>query len=137
MEKPNSSPAIREFEFEGKVYKIASLKALEQDGLCKLDRLPVSIRILLEAVLRNVDGEIITFEDVKHAASWAPETPDVEVPFNPSRVILQDLTGVPAVVDLAALRSAVIRAGKDPSIVQPAVPCDLVIDHSVQVDFFG
>ncbi len=137
MEKPNSPPAIRDFEFEGDVYKIASLKALEQDGLCKLNSLPVSIRILLEAVLRNVDGEIITFEDVKHAASWAPETPDVEVPFSPSRVVLQDLTGVPAVVDLAALRSAAHRAGKDPSIVEPAVPCDLVIDHSVQVDFFG
>tara|TARA_A100001037_G_scaffold306758_1_gene355075 strand:+ start:7845 stop:10520 length:2676 start_codon:yes stop_codon:yes gene_type:complete len=137
MEKSDSSSAIMDFEFEGETYKIASLKGLEKDGLCELDKLPVSIRILIESVLRNIDGEIINFEDVKNATSWAPETPDVEVPFSPSRVVLQDLTGVPAVVDLAALRSAAHRAGKDPSIVEPAVPCDLVIDHSVQVDFFG
>ncbi len=137
MEKTNSPVTVRDFKFKGESYKIASLKALEQAGLCNLDKLPVSIRILLESVLRNSDGEIISFEDVKNAASWAPETPEVEVPFTPSRVILQDLTGVPAVVDLAALRSAAQRAGKDPGMVEPAVPCDLVIDHSVQVDFFG
>ncbi len=137
MEMSDSLVTVRDFKFKGESYKIASLKALEQAGLCNLDKLPVSIRILLESVLRNSDGEIISFEDVKNAASWAPETPEVEVPFTPSRVVLQDLTGVPAVVDLAALRSAAQRAGKDPSMVEPAVPCDLVIDHSVQVDFFG
>jgi len=108
-----------------------------EEGLCELDQLPVSIRVLLESVLRNVDGETITVEDVRNVASWQPDVPDVELPFTPSRVVLQDLTGVPAVVDLAALRSAADRKGKDPAIVEPDVPCDLVIDHSVQVDYFG
>jgi aconitate hydratase len=116
---------------------MADLTVLEEQGLCELGRLPVSIRVLLESVLRNVDGDTITAEDVRNVASWEPDVPDVELPFTPSRVVLQDLTGVPAVVDLAALRSAVERKGKDPAIVEPEVPCDLVIDHSVQVDFFG
>ncbi|MFC6723025.1 aconitate hydratase AcnA [Halobium palmae] len=137
MPKPNPFDAIREFEFDGTSYKMADLTVLEAEGLCELDRLPVSIRVLLEFVLRNVDGDTITAEDVRNVASWAPDIPDVELPFTPSRVVLQDLTGVPAVVDLAALRSAVERKGKDPSIVEPEIPCDLVIDHSVQVDFFG
>ncbi|MFB6172114.1 MAG: aconitate hydratase [Haloarculaceae archaeon] len=129
--------AIREFEHEGTTYRMADLTVLEEAGLCELDRLPVSIRVLLESVLRNVDGETITEDDVRNAANWAPDVPDAEVPFTPSRVVLQDLTGVPAVVDLAALRSAVDRNGADPALVEPEVPCDLVIDHSVQVDYFG
>jgi aconitate hydratase len=129
--------AIREFEHDGTTHKMADLTALEDAGLCELDRLPVSIRVLLEAVLRNVDGDIITEDDVRNVASWEPDVPDVELPFKPSRVVLQDLTGVPAVVDLAALRSAVDRKGKDPKLVEPEVPIDLVIDHSVQVDYFG
>jgi aconitate hydratase len=129
--------AIREFEHGGTTYEMADLTALEAQGLCDLDRLPVSIRILLESVLRNVDGDTITAEDVRSVASWAPDVPDVELPFTPSRVVLQDLTGVPAVVDLAALRSAVDRKGVDPRAVEPEVPIDLVIDHSVQVDYFG
>ncbi|MEF8840106.1 MAG: aconitate hydratase AcnA [Haloarculaceae archaeon] len=116
---------------------MADLTVLEERGLCDLDRLPVSIRILLESVLRNVDGEEVTEADVRNVASWAPDVPDVELPFQPSRVVLQDLTGVPAVVDLAALRSAAARKGRDPKLVEPEVPTDLVIDHSVQVDFFG
>ncbi|TKR25119.1 aconitate hydratase AcnA [Natronomonas salsuginis] len=129
--------AIREFEFDGDAYQMADLTALEEAGLCELDRLPVSIRVLLESVLRNVDGDTITAEDVRNVASWQPDVPDVELPFTPSRVVLQDLTGVPAVVDLAALRSAVERKGEDPTLVEPEIPCDLVIDHSVQVDYFG
>jgi aconitate hydratase len=129
--------AIREFEFDGDAYQMADLTALEEAGLCELDRLPVSIRVLLESVLRNVDGDTITSEDVRNVASWQPDVPDVELSFTPSRVVLQDLTGVPAVVDLAALRSAVERKGEDPTLVEPEVPCDLVIDHSVQVDYFG
>ncbi|MHC3439870.1 aconitase family protein, partial [Natrialbaceae archaeon A-gly3] len=129
--------AIREIEIDGSAYKMADLTVLEEQGLCDLEKLPVSIRILLESVVRNADGEYITEQDIKNAASWEPDVPDVEVPFQPSRVVLQDLTGVPAVVDLAALRSAADRADKDPSIVEPEVPCDLVIDHSVQVDYFG
>ncbi|AUV84395.1 aconitate hydratase AcnA (plasmid) [Salinigranum rubrum] len=137
MSDPTPFDAVREFEFDETTYKMADLTALEEAGLCELDRLPVSIRVLLESVLRNVDGETITAEDVRNAASWEPDVPDVELPFTPSRVVLQDLTGVPAVVDLAALRSAVDRQGKNPGIVEPEVPIDLVIDHSVQVDFFG
>lgn len=129
--------AIRELTVGDEQYRIADLTALEEAGLCELDRLPVSIRVLLESVLRNVDGDMITEEDVRNAAAWEPEVPDVEVPFNVSRVVLQDLTGVPAVVDLAALRSAAERNDVDPGIVEPEVPCDLVIDHSVQVDHFG
>ncbi|MFB6106246.1 MAG: aconitate hydratase AcnA [Halobacteriaceae archaeon] len=129
--------AIREFDVDGTTYKMADLTALEEAGLVELDALPVSIRVLLESVLRNVDGDDVTAEDVRAAASWAPDVPDVEVPFTPSRVVLQDLTGVPAVVDLAALRSAADRKGRDPTVVEPEVPADLVIDHSVQVDYFG
>ncbi|EJN57120.1 aconitate hydratase [Halogranum rubrum] len=129
--------AIRNLDVGEEQYRIADLHALEAAGLCELERLPVSIRVLLESVLRNVDGETITEDDVRNAASWQPDVPDVELPFTPSRVVLQDLTGVPAVVDLAALRSAAQRKGMDPTLVEPEVPCDLVIDHSVQVDFFG
>ena len=131
------SEAIREFEHDGEGYKMADLTVLEERGLCDLEKLPVSIRILLESVLRNADGDQIDAESIRAAASWEPDVPDAEVPFTVSRVVLQDLTGVPAVVDLAALRSAADRKGVDPTVVEPEVPCDLVIDHSVQVDHFG
>jgi len=133
----NPFGAIREFEAGGTTYKIADLTVLEEQGLCDLDELPVSIRILLESVLRNVDGEAVTEDDVRDLAKWQPDVPDADIPFQPSRVVLQDLTGVPAVVDLAALRSAVERKDRDPTLVEPEVPIDLVIDHSVQVDYFG
>ncbi|CAI49088.1 aconitate hydratase [Natronomonas pharaonis DSM 2160] len=131
--------AVRELEHDGETYKMADLTALEEAGLCELDSLPVSIRIMLESVLRNAqqDGETVTEDDVRAAASWSPDVPDAELSFQPSRVVLQDLTGVPAVVDLAALRSAADRKGVDPTVVEPEIPCDLVIDHSVQVDYFG
>jgi aconitate hydratase len=129
--------AIRELDHGGETYRMADLTALEDAGLCELDSLPVSIRVLLEGVLRNVGRNDITADDVRSVASWAPGVPDVELPFSPARVVLQDLTGVPAVVDLAALRSAAERAGEDPTVVEPEVPIDLVIDHSVQVDYFG
>ncbi|MFC3957337.1 aconitate hydratase AcnA [Halovivax cerinus] len=131
------SDAIRTFEHDGTSYKMADLTVLEEEGLCDLESLPVSIRVMLESVLRNADGDTIDVDDVKNAASWRPDVPNVEVPFTVSRVVLQDLTGVPAVVDLAALRSAADRKGVDPAAVEPEVPCDLVIDHSVQVDYFG
>ncbi|MFB6183532.1 MAG: aconitate hydratase AcnA [Haloarculaceae archaeon] len=129
--------AVREIPIDGSTYRMADLTVLDERGLCDLDSMPVSIRVLLENVLRNVDGETITEEDVRDVASWQPDVPDTEVPFSPSRVVLQDLTGVPAVVDLAALRSAVEREERDPTLVEPEIPCDLVIDHSVQVDYFG
>ena len=115
-----------------------SLPRLQETGAVRLDGLPFSIRILLENVLRNRDGTLVTEEDLQTAAQWSPQGPPArEIPFMPARVILQDFTGVPAVVDLAALRSAVHRAGGDPRRINPIVPADLVIDHSVQVDHFG
>ncbi len=114
------------------------LGRLQELGLGRVDRLPYSIRVLLEAVLRNVDGYIVTEDHVKTVAGYNAKDPgDGEIPFMPGRVVLQDFTGVPAVVDLAALRSAMARLGGDVSRVNPLVQCDLVIDHSVQVDHFG
>ena len=114
-----------------------SLKALEEQGICKLDELPFSIRILLESALRKCDGFLVTKEDVIRIASWTPTMVPEEIPFSPSRVILQDFTGVPAVVDIAALRDAMVNLNGDPEKVNPQVPVDLVIDHSVQVDISG
>ena len=113
------------------------LAKLQEDGIADIGRLPFSIRILLEAVLRNCDDYIVTPADVQKLANWEANGEREEVAFMPGRVILQDFTGVPAVVDLAALRSAMSRLGGDPKKVNPQVPVDLVIDHSVQVDAFG
>ena len=114
-----------------------SLSHLQELGLCNLDSLPFTIRLLLEAALRKCDGFLITREDVERIASWSPTMTPEEIPFSPSRVILQDFTGVPAVVDIAALRDAMVELGGDPEKVNPQVPVDLVIDHSVQVDVSG
>jgi aconitate hydratase len=115
-----------------------SLPALEEAGLGKISRLPVSIRVVLESVLRNCDGTRITEKEVKELAAWNAASPaNVEIPFVVARIVLQDFTGVPLLVDLAAMRSAVAELGKDPSIIEPLVPVDLVIDHSVQVDRSG
>ncbi|MCX8237753.1 MAG: aconitate hydratase AcnA [Akkermansiaceae bacterium] len=115
-----------------------SLPALKDLGVADVSRLPVSIRIVLESLLRNLDGRKVTESDVKNLANWKAQSPgDYEVPFTVARVVLQDFTGVPLVVDLAAMRDAAKTAGADPSIVEPLVPVDLVIDHSVQVDFAG
>ena len=103
-----------------------------------LERLPISIRIVLESVLRNCDGTRIRKQDVINLANWnATDTSDDEIPFVVSRVVLQDFTGVPLLVDLAAMRDAASEQGKDPSTIEPLVPVDLVIDHSVQVDRSG
>ncbi|MEM6314407.1 MAG: aconitate hydratase AcnA, partial [Planctomycetota bacterium] len=114
------------------------LAKLEELGLTKVAALPYSIRVLLESVLRNCDGYVVTEDDVKALAAWGDHkgTQPVEVPFKPARVVLQDFTGVPCVVDLAAMRSAMERLGGDPAKINPLVPVDLVIDHSVQVDHF-
>lgn len=117
------------------IYRLAKL---EQQGLGSISRLPYSIRVLLEAVLRTCDGYQVTEQDVKNLAAWqADAVAATEIPFKPARVILQDFTGVPAVVDLAAMRSAMKRLGGDPKKINPLIPVDLVIDHSVQVDRFG
>jgi aconitate hydratase len=115
-----------------------SLPALEEQGLGKISRLPVSIRIVLESVLRNCDGKKVRRKDVETLAKWNAKKPaNEEIPFVVARIVLQDFTGVPLVVDLAAMRSAVQRLKGDPKIIEPLVPVDLVVDHSVQVDFFG
>ncbi len=114
------------------------LDTLEKNGFGSVSRLPFSIKILLEALLRQVDGFAVTAQDVARLAGWDPKNPsEMELPFKPARVILQDFTGVPAVVDLAAMRSSTARMGGDPKRVNPLIPVDLVIDHSVQVDQFG
>src|SRR3979411_49486 len=115
-----------------------SLPALEEQGGGNISRLPVSIRIVLESVLRNCDGKKVRRKDVETLARWNAKRPaNEEIPFVVARIVLQDFTGVPLVVDLAAMRSAVKRLGGDPKIIEPLVPVDLVVDHSVQVDFFG
>src|SRR3989449_11558878 len=115
-----------------------SLPALEEQRIGKISRLPVSIRIVLESVLRNCDGKKVRRKDVETLANWNAKKPaNEEIPFVVARIVLQDFTGVPLVVDLAAMRSAVKRLGGNPKIIEPLVPVDLVVDHSVQVDFFG
>ena len=117
---------------------IYRLSRLEELGLCKIASLPYSIRVLLESVLRNCDGFAVSEDDVRKVAGWnATAVGEVEIPFKPARVVLQDFTGVPCVVDLAAMRDAMRRLGGNPKRINPLIPVDLVIDHSVQVDFFG
>jgi aconitate hydratase len=120
---------------EGQFY---SLPQLETEGVGPVSRLPVSIRVVLESVLRNYDGQKITEKDVRALANWgANDVRTDEIPFVVARVLLQDFTGVPLLVDLAAMRSAVAAMGRDPKLIEPLVPVDLVIDHSVQVDYAG
>jgi len=115
------------------------LDALQKAGVAPgLQRLPFSIKVVLEAVLRNLDGELVSEEDVKRLGAWNAAAPlDTELPYMPARVILQDFTGVPAVVDLASMRGAMKGLGGDPRKINPLVPVDLVVDHSVQVDVFA
>ncbi|MGD1019400.1 MAG: aconitate hydratase [Verrucomicrobiia bacterium] len=140
MSEPhNSFNSLRTFDLGGgRKGRLYSLPALEAAGVGKISRLPVSIRIVLESVLRNVDGKKVTERDVRTLANWNAKSPaQEEIPFIVARIVLQDFTGVPLLVDLAAMRSVVARLKKDPKIVEPLVPVDLVVDHSVQVDFFG
>src|SRR6202142_1392180 len=120
-----------------KEYVFYRLGALEKSHLTNLKQLPFSIRIMLEAALRQCNDKEITQADVKNIASWKPQGARPGIPFLPARVIMQDFTGVPAIVDLAAMRAAVARLGGDPKKINPLVPVDLVIDHSIQVDFFA
>ncbi|MBS4199082.1 aconitate hydratase AcnA [Bacillus sp. FJAT-49732] len=125
------------FDVGGKRYNYYRLAALEEAGVAKVSQLPYSIKVLLESVLRQMDGRVIKKEHVEDLAKWADEDNNGEVPFKPSRVILQDFTGVPAVVDLASLRKAMSDIGGDAEKINPEIPVDLVIDHSVQVDTYG
>jgi aconitate hydratase len=131
--------SLQSFELgNGAQGKFYSLPALEKAGVGPIAKLPVSIRLVLESVLRNCDGKKVTEENVKALANWQPaETRTAEIPFVVARIVLQDFTGVPLLVDLAAMRSAVSKLGKNPKIIEPLVPVDLVVDHSVQVDFAG
>src|SRR5579871_3289118 len=129
--------SLQSFTFAGgQAGKFYSLPQLEKEGIGPVSRLPISIRIVLESVLRNVDGKRIQESDVRGLANWQPNAErTAEIPFIVARIVLQDFTGVPLLVDLAAMRSATQRFGKDPGIIEPLVPVDLVVDHSVQVDF--
>jgi aconitate hydratase len=130
---------FQKFELgSGRSGNFYSLPALEKAGVGQISKLPVSIRLVLESVLRNCDGRKVSEANVRELANWkATETRTAEIPFVVARIILQDFTGVPLLVDLAAMRSAVARLGKNPKIIEPLVPVDLVVDHSVQVDFAG
>src|SRR6266567_9104258 len=115
-----------------------SLPQLEKEGVGRTSRLPVSIRIVLESVLRHCDGRKVTEEHVRQLANWKPNAPRTdEIPFVLSRILLQDLTGIPSLADLAAMRSVADRLGKNRKVVEPLVPVDLVVDHSVQIDHYG
>jgi aconitate hydratase len=130
--------ARKTFESNGKTYYYYDLAALEKAGVGNVSKLPYSIKVLLESVLRQYDGRVIGKEHVENLANWGTDKlKDIDVPFKPSRVILQDFTGVPAVVDLASLRKAMADMGGDPQAINPEIPVDLVIDHSVQVDKAG
>lgn len=138
MTKNNAFSVQSELNVNGKSYQYFRLQGLEENGVGHVSKLPFSIKVLLEAAVRQYDARAITDEHVKQLAKWA-EGIDMnqEVPFKPARIVLQDFTGVPAVVDLAAMREAMKNAGGDPEQINPLVPVDLVIDHSVMVDAFG
>jgi len=121
---------------KGRSYTFFSLKRFEDLGIVEVHHLPFSIRVLLENLLRNLDGKVVTEGDIKDLVGYRSKGAG-EIAFHPSRVILQDFTGVPCIVDLASMRDAVLRLGRDPEIINPLVPVDLVIDHSIQVDYFG
>ena len=130
--------AVRSFKAsDGTEGMFVSIEAMEENGACSIQDMPYTIRILLEAALRRCDGHLITKDDVLRIASWKPGCDRAEIPYRPSRVLLQDFTGVPAVVDIAAMRDAMVEMGGNPSKVNPQVPVDLVIDHSIQVDASG
>ncbi|MEO7167942.1 MAG: aconitate hydratase [Spartobacteria bacterium] len=136
---PNEFDTLTKFDAgNGRESFLHSLPSLEEKGVGPISRLPISIRIVLESVLRNCDGKKVGRKDVETLANWNAKSPaNEEIPFVVARIVLQDFTGVPLVVDLAAMRSAVQRLGGDPKIIEPLVPVDLVVDHSVQVDFAG
>ncbi|MEO6569813.1 MAG: aconitase family protein, partial [Opitutaceae bacterium] len=137
MSLPNPFNTLQSFTANGASHQYYSLPALEQAGF-KVSRLPISIRLVLESLLRNCDGKRVAEVAVRELASWNARAPRTEeIPFVVARIVLQDFTGVPLLVDLAAMRAAVARMGKNPKIIEPLVPVDLVVDHSVQVDFAG
>ncbi|GKU80589.1 aconitate hydratase AcnA [Paenibacillus sp. L3-i20] len=137
MSKQNQYSVRTTLEAGGNSYAYYRLGGLEEQGLGDISKLPFSIKVLLEAAVRQFDGRAITPEHVKQLANWTKGREDKEIPFIPARIVLQDFTGVPVVVDLAAMRDTVKKAGGDPKKINPLVPVDLVIDHSIMVDAFG
>lgn len=129
---------VKQVQVDGVAYSFFDIQELSKNGLGDIDRLPYSIRILVENLLRKLDGKIVTEKDLRTITAWQKSyDAPVEIPYHPARVLMQDFTGVPAVVDLAAMRDAVKKLGGDPAKVNPRVPVELVADHSVQVDFSG
>ena len=129
---------LRQIKFDNSKYDVLDITLLQQKGIADIDKLPFSIKILVENLLRKLDGRIVREEDLLNIARWEKQYDGpVEIPYHPARVLMQDFTGVPAVVDLAAMRDAVRELGGDPIKINPLVPVDLIIDHSVQVDYFG
>ena len=139
MPSIDSLSTRRQLSVGDKTYSYYSLPAAEEAGLTGISRLPVSMKVLLENLLRNEDGGSVTEDDLKAIGAWVENrgATQHEISFRPARVLMQDFTGVPAVVDLAAMRDALGKLGGDPEKINPLNPVDLVIDHSVMVDFFG
>ena len=138
MSTVNSFGTRKDLDVGGSTFQIYSLAALEAAGFPEVARLPFSLKILLENLLRHEDGRFVKASDIEALARWDVRgTAQKEISFAPARVLLQDFTGVPAVVDLAAMRDGIVRLGGDPNRVNPLQPVELVIDHSVQVDYFG
>src|SRR5512144_115365 len=138
MPSQNSLATERHLTSGGQRFKFFSLAALEKSGFTNISRLPYSLKILLENLLRREDGRFVNGDDIRALADWDPKGDvEKEIAFMPARVLLQDFTGVPAVVDLAAMRDGIVRLGGDASKVNPLQPVELVIDHSVQVDHFA
>jgi aconitate hydratase len=138
MTSLDSFRCCKTLQVGSKSYAYYSLPTAERNGLKGISRLPFSMKVLLENLLRNEDGRTVTKDDIKAVAEWLKtKTSEREIAFRPARVLMQDFTGVPAVVDLAAMRDAMKQLGGDPKKINPQVPVDLVIDHSVAVTFFG
>ena len=134
----NKSEFIRKIDISDKQYSILNINLLEKKGLADIKRLPYSIKILVENLLRKLDGHLVKESDLLNIARWKKTYDEpVEIPFHPARVLMQDFTGVPAVVDLAAIRDAVKDLGGDPVKINPLIPVELIIDHSVQIDYYG
>ncbi|MCK4503393.1 MAG: aconitate hydratase, partial [Desulfuromonadales bacterium] len=134
----NPFDSAKTLNVAGRKYKYNSLKAVTSAGCGDLDHLPFTIKILLENLLRKEDGRVVRQDDIKLVAAWRPQQKQTgEISFSPARVLMQDFTGVPAIVDLAAMRDAVAKNGGDPAKINPQIPVDLVIDHSVMVDQYG
>ncbi len=128
----------KQIQITGKAYDFYDIQALADQKNIDIENIPFSIRILIENLLRKLDHRVVRNEDLNHIIGWQPRYAEpVEIPYHPARVLMQDFTGVPAVVDLAAMRDAVKDQGRDPGRINPVVPVQLVVDHSVQVDYFG